>query len=83
MQHVNAVHAALDGLTAAAALHVLAAVCADFAEWASETGPPTDPNEGIELQWVDTNDLSPDGQPRVLTFDECAIRGLDGTGRTT
>ena len=41
-----------------------------------------EPNDGIERQWVDTNDLS-DGMPRVLTFDECAMRGLDGTGRTT
>jgi hypothetical protein len=35
--------------------------------------------EGIELQWVDTN-VEPN---RILTFDEVAALGLDGTGRST
>lgn len=33
--------------------------------------------DGFELQWVDTN-VHPN---RILTFDECAALGLDGTGR--
>lgn len=56
---------------------VVAASLVDHVQWLAAT---FEPNDGIEQQWVDTNDLI-NGMPRVLSFDECDLRGLDGTGR--
>lgn len=55
---------------------------AELPELAGVLGVPTGLWDGIERQWVDTEHLDDNGMPRVLTFDECEARGLDGTGRT-